>query len=460
MVFSIFACFSQVLASPQNLSPSLLNTFTNPTTGTYDEFARSVAFVGDDLFAVGAAGDDSTGTNFGVAYLFGEIGDLRIIVTNPIPPASIFGFGQTVAGFGNERFLVGGPASSNVYLFATNGALLATITNPALVANDRFGASIVAVGEDHILIGAPDARAAGPTSSRVGKAYLFTTNGTLYQSFVNPAIASGKYFGYSVAASVTGLLVIGADGNTVSNQVAAGAVFLYRTNGTLIKSINNPVPGPNHYFGASVAVLGSDRVLIGAPDAFRLVANEGIAYLFNTNGNLLTTFTNPVPVAGDNFGWSVASLKDELVLISSRSSDIGASGSGAVFAFSTNGSLLCVITNPIPTEFAAFGFSLASHESGEILVGATYQSRNGISYVGEAYRFQLWPLLEITQTPPNTIAVSWPSLPSGFLLQQNILAVTSPSWSNATGVYLDDGTNKTMTLNEQSVNGFYRLMKQ
>jgi hypothetical protein len=51
--------------------------------------------------------------------------------------------------------------------------------------------------------------------------------------------------------------------------------------------------------GSAVAALGSDRVVIGAPHA-------DAAYLFNTNGTLLATFS---AVLGFGFGQSAAASK-------------------------------------------------------------------------------------------------------------------------------------------------------
>jgi len=41
--------------------------------------------------------------------------------------------------------------------------------------------------------------------------------------------------------------------------------------------------------------LGEDRLVIGAYEDMNRRDGVGAAYLFSTNGNLLTTFTNPMP---------------------------------------------------------------------------------------------------------------------------------------------------------------------
>jgi len=64
----------------------------------------------------------------------------------------------------------------------------------------------------------------------------------------------------------------------------------------LLRAFNNPTPNTDGHFGISVAAFGSDRVPVGASFNDTAATNAGAVYLFNTNGTLLTTFTNPSPV--------------------------------------------------------------------------------------------------------------------------------------------------------------------
>ena len=90
----------------------------------------------------------------------------------------------------------------------------------------------------------------------------------------------------------------------------------------LLRTFNNPTPAAEHDFGAAIDALGSDRVLIGAPNDDITATNAGIVYLFHTNGTLLTTFTNPSPAysgwfGSDLFGSAVAVVGNDLVLTGS-----------------------------------------------------------------------------------------------------------------------------------------------
>ena len=67
------------------------------------------------------------------------------------------------------------------------------------------------------------------------------------------------------------------------------------------------------------------------------------------------------------------------------------------------------------------------------------------------------PLLSIFRTTTNTVAVSWPSPATGFLLQQNTNSVSSLNWSNVLTAPSDDGTTKTLLVSPPTGNRFYRL---
>ena len=67
------------------------------------------------------------------------------------------------------------------------------------------------------------------------------------------------------------------------------------------------------------------------------------------------------------------------------------------------------------------------------------------------------PLLAITLTKTNTVAVSWPSPSTGFTLQQNTNGIAAVNWSNVTTTPSDDGTTKTVIVNPPTGNRFYRL---
>lgn len=102
------------------------------------------------------------------------------------------------------------------------------------------------------------------------------------------------------------------DGNyaVVGTSVGTGGYirvyFFDGTNWTLQQTINDPGTG-NSQFAASVAIQG-DRILVGAPYNDQDNSNQGRAYLYSRSGttwSLASTYTSPLPIADQNFGFSL-----------------------------------------------------------------------------------------------------------------------------------------------------------
>src|SRR5208283_605181 len=58
----------------------------------------------------------------------------------------------------------------------------------------------------------------------------------------------------------------------------------------------------------------------------------------------------------------------------------------------------------------------------------------------------------------NSVIVSWPSLFTRFVLQQNSDIGNAGGWSTASYSISDDGTNKSLTVSPPTGNQFFRLM--
>jgi hypothetical protein len=361
-------------------------TIPNPTPATFDSFGNAVAAVGSDRLLIGASGDDTGTTNAGAAYLFTTSGTLLVTFTNPVPVLN-GGFGAAVAALGNDRVVVGASGNAGgagaAYLLRTNGTLLATFNNPSPTADDSFGSTLAVLGNDRVVIGAP---LDDTNFLNCGVAYLFNTNGTLLATFTNPFPALVDIFGTALAAVGNDRVVISSRHDTGATD--AGEAYLFATNGVRVMTFTNPSPVASDLFGWSVAGVGTDRVLIGATLKDINAPNAGAAYLFSTNGTLLQTFTNPAPVAvfGASFGNAVAALGTVRVLIGADLSDTGVRGAGAAYLFSTNGTLLNTFTNPTPADTESFGYSLAAVGSDRVLIGTTGESAGALG-AGSAYLF-------------------------------------------------------------------------
>lgn len=207
--------------------------------------------------------------------------------------------------------------------------MLQTLATPSAELGAGFGWSVAGF-DDNILVGAPFTSAGSPTGAifQAGSAYLFNgTTGALLQTFNNPTPAEADQFGYAVAGLGTNVL-IGAPYKDIAGLTDVGSAYIFNgTTGTLLQTLNKPNPAAGDFFGWSVAGVGTNALVGSLGDSTGAI-NAGSAYLFNgTTGALLQTFNNPNPGVGDFFGRSVAAV-GENVLISSHSSDLGATNAG------------------------------------------------------------------------------------------------------------------------------------
>jgi hypothetical protein len=286
---------------------------------------------------------------------------------------------------------------------------------------------------------------------------LYNTNGTLLMTFKNPDPTQTIAWGFSMAAFGNDRVLISA------NNYSPGAAYLFNTNGTLLTTITDPAPHADSYFGMSVAAVGTDCILISAYGDDPMGGDTGRVYVFNTNGALLNTITNPAPESGDSFGAQIVVLgKDRLVISAPRHSTT-AFLSGSAYVFDVNGALLATINNPAPAMYDFFGLSLAPFGSQGVVIGAPIDDA-GATDAGSVYLFSVPappapPSVAIQRTATNTVVVSWPSTATGFVLQQNTNGLSSVNWSNVTAGVQTVGTNETLTAEPMGGSRFYRLVK-
>ena len=131
---------------------------------------------------------------------------------------------------------------------------------------------------------------------------------------------------------------------------------------TALASVFSPAPESEQAniagFGISVATVGED-LLVGSPaNLAGGFNNAGQAFLFDRSGNAIRTYDNPEAVQGGFFGFAVAAVgSDELLVGAPRNSVAGEDGAipeaGQVFLFDkTSSEPLATYDNPNPN--AAF----------------------------------------------------------------------------------------------------------
>jgi len=212
-----------------------------------DAFGGAVAIVvsgtaEECVYAVGAPGADSTGSR-GVA---------------PSTP---------------------GPRGGALFLMSEgNKAVLARVGNPNPIDDqDRFGACVVSSGT-FVFVGCPGGRQ-GASGPRGGIVYVVQADvgqgqsfGTIVLTIANPAPHDGDEFGASIAALADGTVLVGAPGRALAGLDDAGSVWALFAGGVagLAFEIENPLPVAGDRFGAAVAgasLQGSPVIYVGAPSA-------------------------------------------------------------------------------------------------------------------------------------------------------------------------------------------------
>ena len=243
-------------------------------------------------------------------------------------------------------------------------------------ANAAFGSG-VAMTSGTAVVGASGQRTATIFDRASSGVWAFTTTLTGTES------VAGDGFGSSV--SITGsTVVVGAP-----NAAGTGAAYVFRKTGTVwsqIARLTASDGAATDLFGQSVAIDG-DTVIVGASQAdVGGNANQGAVYIFrNTSGNTFsvgTKITASGGAAGDQFGYSVATHGSDRVLIGAPQRN---TARGSAYLYGNSGgtwSLLGLLNAPAPQAGELFGSAVALSDLGTtdcLWVGAPGTTSAGIA---------------------------------------------------------------------------------
>jgi len=267
--------------------------------GAGDVFGISVAAT-DTHIVVGASRADSF---TGCAYIYNTDGTGEVKIQASDGAASDY-FGESVA-VTDTKVIVGawadddaGGSSGSVYVYNTDGTGEVKITASDAAGGDRFGYSVAAT-DTKIIVGAIYDAGAG---SRSGSVYVYNLDGTGELKITASDGAVNDYFGKSVAASDTKIVVVSEGVNGY-----AGAVYVYNTDGTGEVKITASDGAASDYFGRSVAING-DKIIVGAYADDDSGIDSGSVYVYNLDGTGEVKITASDGADNDYFGQSVASV--------------------------------------------------------------------------------------------------------------------------------------------------------
>jgi len=293
---------------------NLLTTIQSPEPRSGAFFSNSVAVSGDTI-VVGEYMFARSIDNWGRAYTFGSDGSLQSTLQAPIRG---WWFSWSVAVSG-DTVVVGDPHyeeenipySGRAYIFGSDGSLQSTFQAPTPISVGLFGRSVAADG-DHIIIGEIPCSIATGTYLGPGSAYVYDSKEDLLTTLKSPDQEASINFGWSVAISES-IIAVGESFAEVDGNSKAGRAYIFDTDGNLLTTLQAPTPEENAEFGNAVAISG-DTVVVGEYKADVEAFNEGRAYVFDLDGNLLATLQAPTPGAAAGFGHSVAVSGDTIVV--------------------------------------------------------------------------------------------------------------------------------------------------
>jgi hypothetical protein len=381
---------------------------------------------------------------------------LRIIDDPRVEPGAEFGRalaavdGDVAVGAPGAR-VFDSDGAGRVQLFAANGTLLRTFEALTPVAGAALGTTVVA-NAGRLYVGAPGDQPIGVGG--LGAVYVFdAASGAVIRIVSAPdpdanTVPVGGTLpggalptsngptpvaqGFARALAVSGdRVVVGAPDSAVDDLGGAGAVFVFGTDGALLRTLTDPTPRTNAFFGASVAVVG-DALVVGVPGAPSGGDDgAGIVQVFDaTTGALRRTVSAPISTPSAEFGAVVGGLAGALFVSAPRDPATGSDAAGAVYLFTPATTRFSRIVTP-PTSEPGLDFGRAVVAvGGNLLIGA---DGAGGDQSGEAF---------LIEPVTNAVVAQFtPSVPRaggqfGFALAaaDSVFAIGEPALGDASAV--------------------------
>jgi hypothetical protein len=292
----------------------------------------------------------------------------------PLPPAK-----WVVVGVPRDNGEIG---SVYVYDASDLSAQPTKLTSADGYGSDKFGYSVAST-DDKIVVGVPGDDDDGVNS---GSVYVYDANDlSALPTKLTAFDGSGSdTFGWSVSA-FGDTIVVGA---VYEGPAAAGAVYVYDANDLSAQPTKLTPFDDDTYaqFGFSVFATANQIVVSARKDA-DLGAESGSVYVYDANdlSALPTKLTAFDGAAYDEFGESVSANTDK-VIVGMRYDDDNGDNSGTVYVYDAND------LSAQPTKLTAFdgtsddnfGITVAT-TSDKIIVGAWYEGDAGWPGPGSVY---------------------------------------------------------------------------
>ena len=262
------------------------------------------------------------------------------------------------------------------------------------LAGDEFGYR-VALRPETAVVTAFSATVNGVVAQ--GSAYVYTKAGDTWSESQKLTASDGGLFdnfGASVAIS-SEAVAIGANGATVGQNPAQGAVYVFTKSGSTWVQTQKLVANDGaafDNFGLSVAMEGP-TIVVGSPVAMiDGKFGQGAVYRFARINGTWTQVQKLVAddgASGDSFGESVA-LNNQVALVGAYNAAVnGHFGQGAAYIFTRTAGMLVQsqkLTASDGASFDNFGNAVAL-DGNRALIGADVATVDGHTSQGKAYLF-------------------------------------------------------------------------
>jgi hypothetical protein len=313
---------------------NLLSTLQAPEPELNAEFGRSVDLLGD-MMVIGSPVYDAEGLRrAGEAYVFDSDGSFQFTLQSPEPQNS-GNFGIEVA-LGKDIILVaetGGTVqgiynAGVVHVYNTKGVYITTLMSPSMKTVGLFGDKLAA-NDEFILIGEYGSMT---RPDIIGSVHVFDYDWNLITTIQAPEQVEGTMFGISIAIRGE-TVVVGEVWADVEGHDRAGRAYVFDTDWNHLATLQSTAPKDEGEFGIGTAI-GGDIMVVGERRGDVISINEGKAYVYDLEGNLLSTLASPNPTIGAHFSWRVAT-DGEIVIVSDVSATVdGITKAGKVHVFS------------------------------------------------------------------------------------------------------------------------------
>jgi len=311
---------------------NLVTSLQAPSPKEYEVFGEWIDMWGDTL-AISNVENVGDIEGAGKVYIYDSEGVLLTDIQSPEPEIGA-GFGMGICvyrdlllvaeSWKNEQGFID---AGLVQVFSSEGDFLSTIHSPSPANVGLFGLSIDA-NDEFILVGECGHRG-WPIDE--GNVHVYDVDYNLVETLLSPDYQERSGFGISVAISEN-IFVIGEFWASVDGHEKAGRAHIYDTDWNLVAMLQSPTPEENGEFGIHVAI-GGGLVVVGERRGDVVSMNEGKAYVFDLEGNLIDTLVSPDPEVGAQFGWRVATDGEIVVVADAFHSVDDVSRAGYVYVF-------------------------------------------------------------------------------------------------------------------------------